>query len=442
MKHHLYFLLGMAMIAISCSSEKDMPDDPTKQDIPELLSGKWIYTDNESEDYYFCQGISFSSTTGYWQISQQEYNDIGMCLGTMTYDADTRTLHLNCTSEHEHLKMNGVQVNTIEIINLTSDRLTAHIADKTIEYKRNNESLIIPKYVWTNGSDENLNPDGKVPSSYDNGIDLGLSVYWAEYNVGSVEDIETGGSYGWGDATGTYYTKDEMKYPSANPPSDISGTKYDIASHKWGNGWRIPTKEEMEELVDNCYITWYNWCQCWEFTSIINGNSIKLPYAPARNGKSTFDDGCGYWTSTLDRTTMGAYALFASKSAGDFYDINHFKRSCGYQIRPVKDKNSDTDLHKILLGSWAVLTDDPSRKVTVQLKVNGVCEGTDWYDIDGDNTFSQKESTWKGTYSIAADEITISAESVLAGSYTFTSVSSNYFEAADEDGFKIYATKE
>lgn len=35
--------------------------------------------------------------------------------------------------------------------------------------------------------------------------------------------------------------------------------------------------------------------------------------------------------------------------------------------------------------------DDPTWKVIIQLKANGVCEGTDWYDIEGDNTFSEKE---------------------------------------------------
>lgn len=440
MRPFFYMLLGVLMFTISCTNDDDMPNEPNKQDIPELLFGKWIYTNNENEDYYFCQGMDFNSTTGYWQISQQEYNDRSMCGGTMTYDKNTQTLYLNCTLEHEHLEMNEVHINTIRIINLTNEKLTIHIADKTIEYNRNNESYIIPDYVWTDGSDENLNPEGKVPSSNDYGVDLGLSVYWADYNVGSTESTEVGGCYGWGDVTGTYYTKDETMYPSANPPSDISGTEYDIASNKWGNGWRIPTKEEMEELIDNCDITWQNWCKCWEFTSKINGNSIKLPYASVRNGKSTFYDECGYWTSTLDRAYMGAYALYTLKSGGDIDNINHFKRSYGLQIRPVKDKK-DTDLSKIILGSWTVLMDDQSWKVTIQLKANRICQGTDWYDIEGDNTFSEKEGTWEGTYSLSTDEITFSANSVIAGSYTFTSVSSTYFEAADEDGWKIYATK-
>lgn len=113
---------------------------------------------------------------------------------------------------------------------------------------------------------------------------------------------------------------------------------------------------------------------------------------------------------------------------------------------PSDDNDNGNDengnqVDKDILGYWTVLMDDPSWKVIIQLKANGVCEGTDWYDIEGDNTFSEKDSTWKGTYSLNANKITISSESVIAGSYTFTSVSSNYFEAADKDGWKIYATK-
>ena len=51
---------------------------------------------NDNEDYYFCQGISFNSSSGYWQISQQEYNDLSMCGETMTYDVNSHTIYLNC----------------------------------------------------------------------------------------------------------------------------------------------------------------------------------------------------------------------------------------------------------------------------------------------------------------------------------------------------------
>ncbi len=103
--------------------------------------------------------------------------------------------------------------------------------------------------------------------------------------------------------------------------------------------------------------------------------------------------------------------------------------------------NSGNDISSLIVGEWTIYMDDPSWKTVVGIRANGVCEGTDWYDIDGDNTFLEKDSTWEGTYSLDASGITFSASSVIAGSYTFTSVSSDYFEAADEDGWKIYATK-
>lgn len=418
-----YMVLGYFNASILTKSKQTPSFIDDEHD--ENLIGKWIYNQTETATTTFIFDKDGTGSQEFSSPIDYHYHNI---VSWFTFN------------EWLYIKYEGKSDYEIWRYNLSGKILYLYYCDilgyDNYNYHKDNT----PEDDEADGTDDNLNPEGTVPSSNDYGVDLGLSVYWADYNVGSTESTEVGGCYGWGDATGTYYTKDETMYPSANPPSDISGTEYDIASNKWGNGWRIPTKKEMKELIDNCDITWQNWCNCWEFTSKINGNSIKLPYASVRNGKSTFYNECGYWTSTLDRAYMGAYALYALKSGGDIDNINHFKRSYGLQIRPVKDKN-DTDLSKIILGSWTVLMDDPSWKVAIQLKANGICQGTDWYDIEGDNTFSEKEGTWEGTYSLSTDEITFSANSVIAGSYTFTSVSSTYFEAADEDGWKIYATK-
>ena len=107
----------------------------------------------------------------------------------------------------------------------------------------------------------------------------------------------------------------------------------------------------------------------------------------------------------------------------------------------TEEGKQEENLSNAILGSWVVVMDDPSWKAVVNFKTNGVCEGTDWYDIMGDKMFSEEDSRWKGTYSLNGNKITISANSVIEGSYTFSSVSSDYFEAADEDGWKIYATR-
>jgi hypothetical protein len=81
-------------------------------------------------------------------------------------------------------------------------------------------------------------------------------VKWASCNVGASNPEEYGGYYGWADPTGTKTSTNVDDYPSANPPSNISGTEYDIARAKWGGNWRLPTKAEVQELIDSCTWTW------------------------------------------------------------------------------------------------------------------------------------------------------------------------------------------
>lgn len=94
MKSYFYILVSFLLLA-SCAKEQAMDNGTDK--VPEQVFGNWLYTINESDEYYFCQGLSFSSTTGYWQITQQEYNDKAMCGGTMRYDENSQTLYLNCS---------------------------------------------------------------------------------------------------------------------------------------------------------------------------------------------------------------------------------------------------------------------------------------------------------------------------------------------------------
>ena len=83
-------------------------------------------------------------------------------------------------------------------------------------------------------------------------VDLGLSVKWATCNVGANKP----------EKYGKYYTFKEAKKLS-------------------NSNWRVPTIEEMEELVKNCDYKWttQNGVNGGLFTSKTNGNSIFLPAA-------------------------------------------------------------------------------------------------------------------------------------------------------------------
>ena len=164
-------------------------------------------------------------------------------------------------------------------------------------------------------------------------IDLGLSVKWASWNVGASSVEEYGGLYGWGDPTGTATGKG----PGVSAGGEISGTEYDIAQAKWGDSWRMPTKAEMEELLNKCIKTTAtrNGISGLEFTGP-NGNSIFLPNGGSREGTKIVFQGTDsyYWTGTGSSSSHGytyeAYCMTDGRMGDD-------DCTSGFSVRPVSD---------------------------------------------------------------------------------------------------------
>ncbi|MBR6757435.1 MAG: protein kinase [Bacteroidaceae bacterium] len=133
-------------------------------------------------------------------------------------------------------------------------------------------------------------------------VDLGLSVKWATCNVGASSPSDWGNYYAWGETT----TKTEYNYGKCatwqKNFGDISGdSRYDAARKNWGGSWRMPTKAECQELVDNCTWTWTTQGgQTGYKVTGKNGNSIFLPAAGSRRGSSLFSLGeyGSCWSST------------------------------------------------------------------------------------------------------------------------------------------------
>lgn len=135
-------------------------------------------------------------------------------------------------------------------------------------------------------------------------VDLGLSVKWASWNVGAQRAADYGSYLGWGDPTGKNNSYNNSDYPTLASGNSIAGNaEYDIATAMWGDDWKIPTKEQWEELVNGCTIKWAtkNDITGWEITSKTNGNSIFLPNA-------------GYYTPMEDKIVLDK-----NKSSETFY---------------------------------------------------------------------------------------------------------------------------
>ena len=182
------------------------------------------------------------------------------------------------------------------------------------------------------------------PANVHNGhgyVDLGLpsGLKWATCNVGASNPEDYGDYYAWGELS----TKDE--YTESNCSTweesigNISGNpQYDVARAKWGGSWRMPTRAEFEELIDNCTWEWmskggHNGCK----VTGPNGNSIFLPAAGYRDGADTYDAGSdGYcWSAThFEITTQYPYFLFFDSGGRYTY---WYGRYYGHSVRPVSD---------------------------------------------------------------------------------------------------------
>ena len=195
-------------------------------------------------------------------------------------------------------------------------------------------------------------------------VDLGLpsGTLWATMNVGADSPEEYGDYFAWGETEGYNSGKTTFNWSTYKwcNGSDNTMTKYctnssygynnftdgktvldaddDAARANWGGDWRMPTKAEFLELINNTENEWttQNNVAGYKFTSKTNGNSIFLPAAGSRrygylNGTGSYGD---YWSSSLHEGYPNyAWSLgFDSGRVG----ASNGDRFRGHSVRPVR----------------------------------------------------------------------------------------------------------
>lgn len=184
-------------------------------------------------------------------------------------------------------------------------------------------------------------------------VDLGLSVKWANMNVGASKPEDYGDYFAWGETnpktnyiwetykwcngskkTMTKYCN-KAKYGTVDNETRLDASD-DAAAFHWGGTWRMPTQEEWEELIKKCKWKWTSQggVNGYKVTGP-NGNSIFLPAAGYCSDMSLHDDsfGGGYWTSSLSASGADC-ASGLGFLIGDHF-TNNFYRYLGRSIRPV-----------------------------------------------------------------------------------------------------------
>lgn len=157
--------------------------------------------------------------------------------------------------------------------------------------------------------------------------DIGLSVKWATCNLGADTPEQFGKHYAWGeikDKMPQLYTFDHYQYAG------------DVVRIEWGEGWRLPTLKEQQELLTRCRWIWTCRGKNCGFTIIgPNNNSIFLPAAGLHCGKGliTHSQQGSYWSETLLPANCDyAYYLHFTPGERKWKISRHFY---GRSIRPV-----------------------------------------------------------------------------------------------------------
>ena len=244
---------------------------------------------------------------------------------------------------------------------------------------------------WTSEGTVTVNPTVELTNAPAGAeaVDLGLSVKWANMNVGATTDTGYGTYFAWGETSGytegstsgkTYFAWSTYAFAWLNNTS-IRFTKYvstsasgywfnsdvpvdnktqlelgdDAARANWGGSWRMPTMTEWDELSSSSNCNW-EWKDDYNGSGIkgyivtskktgYTGNSIFLPAAGHRNDMEggTPTDTSGnlgkYWSSTLatsNNSTKAKIMYISSSSHSTTYTVGE-ERPYGLSVRAVTE---------------------------------------------------------------------------------------------------------
>lgn len=160
--------------------------------------------------------------------------------------------------------------------------------------------------------------------------------------MGAANKEDSGLYFSWGNteghAEGSGYDFSQAVYdttPGAAITANLSLSQ-DAARANLGALWRMPTRADFIELINNCTHVWItrNGVQGQLLTSKLNGNSIFFPAAGSYEGMSLNNRGSRglYWSSAFVSVSDARYLFFGSSTISPEYSGN---RHYGFPVRAV-----------------------------------------------------------------------------------------------------------
>ena len=194
--------------------------------------------------------------------------------------------------------------------------------------------------------------------------------YWADRNIGAENPWDSGYYFWWGDTVGYKWVNDEwvasdgsnynFSFKDDNVPTCsgwlgksigklrrygwISASHHltpdhDAARAHWGVDWRVPTKQELEDLNNKCKWTWTTRNGVNGYVVQGKGNyssaEIFLPCAGNGDGTSLYRAGSYgyYWSSVTYSDDNDSWSLYFN--SGCHYS-SHAYRYDGQSVRPLQ----------------------------------------------------------------------------------------------------------
>ena len=206
-----------------------------------------------------------------------------------------------------------------------------------------------------NDNNEILSDSQAEPQS----VDLGLSVEWASFNIGARNPYETGDYYWWASANPIKNESDAQilfdwdetgqSFKKYNNLGMLISPEDDVAHKTLGGGWRVPTPDELNELVTKCTWEEAEYMDMKGYNVIgNNGNKIFLPYVD--NPENAYWMGSYMSNSMSPNNVAYFYSLvFSDKTMKEIGLIDEKVKICVMEVarnlaavvRPVKDMAYD-----------------------------------------------------------------------------------------------------
>ena len=185
--------------------------------------------------------------------------------------------------------------------------------------------------------------------------------YWATTNIGAEEPWESGYYFWWGDTIGYKRVNDawvasdgssaNFSFASFNTPTydkndatlqsegwilvgGVLAPEHDAAHVQWGGSWRMPTKQELVSLIDNCDWTWTTMNGVNGYIVRGRGNYISSSIFLPVNGGSLGGSYGIYGSSVPASGGYGAWGLYFDSDGrlGSSYNERYLATS----VRPVQ----------------------------------------------------------------------------------------------------------